>query len=84
MLQNHAWFLLFFFSLHLSLRHGLPIVELKAKWLLEKKRNVHHVEQLEKSVPFITNERSFSQDVSELAMGVDTFHLDHWVKIDPV
>ena len=60
----------------------LSIRELK--WLRERKGNVHYVEQLEKLIPFIATIRTFRQDVSELATGVTTFHLDQWVKSDPV
>ena len=49
-----------------------------------EKGHVHYVEQLEKLIPFISSERTFRQDVSELATGVNIFHVDHWVKMDPV
>ena len=38
----------------------------------------------EKSVPSVMRERSFGQDVNELAFGVTIFYLDHWVKVKPV
>ena len=49
-----------------------------------RERSIHYVEQLEKWVPFVTSKCSFGKDVSELASGVNTFHLDHCTKIHPV
>ena len=49
-----------------------------------EERIVHYVEQSEKLVPFVTCQRTFRQEVSELAAGVNIFPLELWVKIDPV
>ena len=47
-------------------------------------RGKGNVQQLEKIIPFITSKRTFRQDVSELATGVNIFHLDDRFQIDPV
>ena len=47
-------------------------------------RCIRNVEKSEKTVPFVTSDRFFGQDVSELVLGVDVFHLDNLVKVDPV
>ena len=50
----------------------------------KEKRDVHNVDQLEKTIPFDTSECPFNQDFSELAAGVNVFDLDLWVQIDSV
>ena len=45
---------------------------------------INFVELSVKSVASLTSERSFGQDVSEMASGVNVFHLDQWIKVDSV
>ena len=47
-------------------------------------RWTRHDEQSMKSVPSVTSKGTFGQDVGELVLGVDDFHLNHWVQVDPV
>ena len=61
---------------------SFTVVKSRAHVAARMKRNVHNV--LEKLIPFITSKRTFRQDVSELATGVNVLHSDHWVNIDPV
>ena len=42
----------------------------------EKTRSFHHVEELEKMIPFVTSECAFGKDARELASGVNVFDLD--------
>ena len=48
------------------------------------RRFIHHFEQSDQSVQFLTGEGSFGGDVSDLLRGVNKFHLDPWVKVNPV
>ena len=61
---------------------SFTVVNSRANVAARIKRNVHCV--LEKLIPSITSKRTFRQDVSELATGVNELHSDHWVNIDPV
>ena len=36
------------------------------------------------SDPSVTSKWSFDQDVIDLALEVDVFHLDDWINIDPI
>ena len=49
-----------------------------------KHREIHDVEQTKKMTPLITCDITLSQHVSELVSGVNIFHLDFGVHIDPM
>ena len=56
-------------------RHDL--VNSQKKMAAREHRYIHDIDKSQKSVPSMTSKRSFSLHVSELALGVKTFHLDH-------
>ena len=47
-------------------------------------RETHNVEQTKKMIPFVTRKTSFSQDVGDLAFGVNIFDFDLGFLIDAV
>ena len=41
-----------------------------------------NVKQAQQTIPLITRETSFGQNVCELVFGVDVFDMDFWVQIE--
>ena len=52
--------------------------------LQEKTDHIHDKGQSEKSVPSVIVAMTFGHDLSQWASGVNTSHLDQWVKVDRV